>query len=129
VGDQTDKLVLRPVGALGLAARLSLSRRSLSLSRQGLFKPLLVLLASGDVNDADCGANRISPLVAERNDVKVDPDRSPVLTDIEFLNFLLSFTAEHLLIYSEVLFPVFGAGQLLNGHHQQFLCGITHNFA
>src|SRR5262249_4399132 len=44
VGDQSNELVLRPVGALGLAARLS-------LSRQSLFESLLGLLAAGDIND------------------------------------------------------------------------------
>jgi hypothetical protein len=44
VGDQSNELVLRPVGALGLAT-------SLSLSRQRLFESLLGLLSGRDVSD------------------------------------------------------------------------------
>src|SRR5215472_13673973 len=80
VGDQSNELVLRPVGALPLAARLS-------LSRQSLFKSLLGLLAAGDVNGAGRGANRTPLLVTERDDVNVDPDNAPVFAHIASLGF------------------------------------------
>src|SRR5262249_5193979 len=120
VGDQSNELVLRPVGALGLAARLS-------LSRQSLFESLLGLLAAGDINDIGRGANRISPLIAERDNVDADTDNAPVLAHVVSLGFILSFTAEHPLINGEVLLPVFRAGQLLVVYHKKSTPGLPWN--
>jgi hypothetical protein len=71
VGDKGNELVLRPVGALCLAARLS-------LSRQSLFEPLLGLPAAGDVAGDFRRANDFSALISDGRDRQRDVDLAAV---------------------------------------------------
>src|SRR5262249_50085439 len=110
------------VGALGPAARLSLSRKS-------LFESLLGLLAAADIKESGRGANRVSSFVTERDDVNVYPGSAPVLAHVASLGFILSLTAAPPRINGGSLRPLCWAAQSLDSHPPQLLLARSRDLA